>query len=351
MLILNDVHIGVQRKGGTTPASQEALRTYLFTQFDEALTDTKEKHVCILGDLFDEFEVAPRDWLQAYLSLSDFLVRTMGKLTLVAGNHDHSAKALKVSSFEMLCSVLEDQYGPDLVKIVGIDHWKPVEPNVYALAHCSNQDIFNLKLDELLDITVSGDRILLHANYDNNFAAVSDHSLNVTVEQAKAFHRKGATLYFAHEHQARTCMAGGVVIFGNQWPTSVADCLNNDYKYAHIMSGGLTKVETWGHGAEAGYEQVPWDILSDYPVDGGAGFIRVFGEATSSQAGEVISAIAKFRSRSSAFVITNGVKVDGILAAEALPESFEAAKTFDVMSFIKDNLTAEEYEVVETLRA
>ena len=36
MLILNDLHIGFRRVGGTTPASQEALRTYLFDNLERA---------------------------------------------------------------------------------------------------------------------------------------------------------------------------------------------------------------------------------------------------------------------------------------------------------------------------
>lgn len=347
MLILNDVHLGVQRKGGTTPATQEALRNYLFTSFEEALVDSREQRLCILGDLFDDFEVSARDWVQAYQILQDRCVD--GKsLVLVAGNHDVSPKANRVSSFQMLCTVLHSQFGPDFVQIVGIDETKLVDPHVWALAHCSNQDIFDAKIVELLEVVNSGDRVLLHANYDNNFAAVSDHSLNVSEHQAKAFAAKGATLYFAHEHQARTALGGSVVVFGNQWPTSVADCLNNDQKFAHVMAGGVTRIETWSMGASEGYCTLDWHALDVKDMD--AKFIKIVGDATSTEAGEVINAIAKFRSRSTAFVITNGVKIDGIVEAEALPESFEAAKAFDVMSFIKENTTPEEYAVVLSLR-
>ena len=43
-------------------------------------------------------------------------------------------------------------------------------------------------------------------------------------------------------------------------------------------------------------------------------------------------------SKASAFVITNGVKIEGVIDNADLPEAFEAAKAFDVMEFIHSNL-------------
>lgn len=343
MLILNDVHIGHNRQGGTTPASREALRNYLLKSFKEMVHDTTENHVCILGDLFDQFDVDGRDWIATYLILQDWLNRPNGgqmhRLTLVAGNHDWSNKGEKVSSFEMLCKVLKEQFG-DQVAVVGIDQWSIIEEaecGVFALAHCSNQDIFNAKLAEVLAmITRPGLRVLLHANYDNHFAAQSDHSLNVSEIQARAFAAKGATLYFAHEHQARTALGGSVVVFGNQWPTSVSDCLNNDAKFAHVLRGGVDKIMTWPSEGTA-YATIDWRDLR-LETQYGAGFIKLVGSASANEAGECISAIAKFRTRSKAFVITNGVKIEGVIDNADLPEAFEAAKAFDVMEFIHSNL-------------
>ncbi len=353
MKIINDVHLGVNRQGGTTPASREALRSYLFGAFGAEFNDS-DSHIVILGDLFDEFEVEGRDWVAAFSIMASWLAQGRHrKLTLVAGNHDWSAKGTKVSSFEMLCTVLKQQF-PEHVQVIGIDQWAVVgtELPVIALAHCSNQDTFDARLKELLGKVVSGDRILLHANYDNGFAAQSDHSLNVSREQAKEFKDKGAFLYFAHEHQAREAFSGHVVVFGNQWPTSVSDCLGNDEKFLHVMTDqGVQKVRTWQHGAEAGYEQVPWELLAEYPTDGGAGFIRVMGSATANQAGDCISAIAKFRTKSSAFVVTNGVKIEGIAENSDLPEAFEATKAFDVMEFIDQNLDAAQRVAVAKLQA
>lgn len=361
MLILNDVHIGHNRSGGTTPASREALRNYLFGEFEKILTATNEDHVCILGDLFDDFNVEERDWVECYTILHGWLsFSERRELTLVAGNHDWSAKGLKVSSFEVLCRVLVS--GFDRVRAIGIDQWSlatvgelaPRDSNILMLAHCSNQDIFNAKLVEVLAQVQMGDRVLLHANYDNNFAAVSDHSLNVTEAQAREFSSKGATLYFAHEHQAREALGGSVVVFGNQWPTSISDCLNNDAKYAHVMSGGVEKIKTWsrsGSPERVGYSEIDWRELGLAPdnIQIGGGFIKVVGSASSKEAGECMNAIAKFRSKSSCFVITNGVRIEGVADNESLPENFEAAKAFDVMAFINSNLDAEQQAAVKKL--
>ena len=214
MLIINDVHAGVVRKGGTTPASQEALRTYLFSGLRSVLAETQETHVLCQGDLYDDFEVAPRDWVETYSILACWLVADVGRhLTLVAGNHDHSAKADKVSSFQMLCRVLRDRFH-DQLTLVMVDAWAEVDPGVYALAHCVNQDIFDLRLAEVAK--QSPKVLLLHANYDNKFSAVSDHSLGVSDEQARALADAGTTLVFAHEHQAKTALGGAVKILGSE---------------------------------------------------------------------------------------------------------------------------------------
>jgi metallophosphoesterase superfamily enzyme len=90
MLLLNDIHIGVQRKGGTTPASSEAMRSYLFDSLRGVLGTTAETHLVIVGDLFDQFSVSERDWLDTYMLLQSWLFDNPDrKLTLIAGNHDH----------------------------------------------------------------------------------------------------------------------------------------------------------------------------------------------------------------------------------------------------------------------
>ncbi len=352
LTILNDLHLGSVRRGGVTPSSQEALRTYIFEQFNSLLEKANGHDLVILGDLFDGFEVDPRDWLQAYLMLEVWCRKnTKCKCILVAGNHDISAKGNKVSSFETLTSVLVLQHGN--VRVVGIDDVHLYEGHIWIVAHHRNQDVFELHLNKVLEAVQPGDFVLLHANFSNCFAEASDHSLSISDEQAYAFNKKGVTLVFAHEHQHRvekfphedTGRFGQVVVLGNQYPTSISDCLGNNEKFYWTLGDGhLQKFNTWFHGGEFGYQALDWHELTEAPES--AKFIRIVGDATNAEAAQVIDAIHKFRQRSQAFVVTNAVKIDGIAEMGDLPSTFEVSKKFDVMEFVYKQLDEAESEVI-----
>lgn len=349
MMIVNDTHLGVNRQGGTTPASRELLREYCFTQFSK-LIDSAYADLCILGDLFDSFEVAPRDWLETYLLLTSWCETNQGHhLYLVAGNHDVSMKGTKVSSFETLTTVLSQQY--ENVVVVGIDGCVQRD-GVHIIAHHRNQETFELTLGKVLGDVKRGDHVLVHANYDNKFAEAADHSLNISQGQALEFTKKGVTLVFAHEHQSRMELphatpvnGGAVVVLGNQFPTSVADCLGNRSKHYWTLGETLEKHECW---VEAGsFSEVDWRQLGEACQE--AQFIRVVGDAVNAEASQVIDAIHKFRQKSSAFVVSTAVKIDGIAELDDLPEQFEAAKKFDVMDFVYKQLDDAETAVIRKL--
>ena len=346
MLIINDVHIGVARKGGTTPASQEALRGFLFAGLRKLLEGSDEDTLVTLGDLFDDFSIPMRDWVETFQVLTEWLDKGH-HLVLVAGNHDNSPRADKVSSFTALGAVLKESYKHS-VKVIDVGQSGWVDNDTLAIAHCANQDLFNLEIAKALKACPRN--LLVHCNYANGFAAESDHSLNLSMEQAAELANNGTRVIFAHEHQAREDLNGKVVVLGNQHPTSVSDCLGNSHKYAHILGdedhgsdGALTKVETWRE--DGSFVLADWQDLAD--VDGQ--FVRVTGTATAAQASDVVNAIAAFRQRSDAFVITNAVRVEGIAEIDELPEQFEVAKAFDVLNFICDQLDPSEVETVNSL--
>ena len=341
MLVISDIHIGFARQGGTTPQSRVALRDYLLTSMKRTLC-SYSGDVLILGDLFDDFEVSYQDWLAAFELLSPLGER----LTLVAGNHDHSPRGDRMSSFGALAKVLSEVGG---ARVVNINEWlHDDENNAVYVAHHSNQDLFEKSLEEILEKAPAGCIVMLHANYDNNFAAQTDHSLNVSADLAKRFADRQCYLVFAHEHQARQALGGRVIVLGNQWPTSIADCLGNQQKHCWQLSErGLERFEvTWDWlDEEAGYTEIDWRNL---PNDA-KGFVRIAGTASAAEASDVINAIASFRQRSSAFVVGNAVKIDGIADAATLPQQFEAAKAFDVMSYIEKHLEPDEMVVVRQL--
>jgi metallophosphoesterase superfamily enzyme len=355
MLILNDTHLGFTRNAGTTPASRENLRTYLFEQLEKLLKTTDEKHLLIVGDLFDNFEIPTRDWLQTYVLLLDWVGRLGRELTLVAGNHDWSPKGTRMSSFEMLCRVL--QHGPykDSVNVCNIDEGLySHDERVVVVAHCSNQDVFNQRLGQMIDDFTARPQderpthLFLHANFDNNFAAQSDHSLNVSREQAQKFIDLGIKLVFAHEHQNKVDMGGSVIIMGNQWPTSISDCLNNGVKMYHVLRDGeLTGEFTWQ--AQGSFYVVNWRELADFEFP--AQFVRVAGEASENEAADAINAVAKFRQRSEAFVVTNAVKIAGIAQDDTLPEQIAEAAHFSIIEFMRERLEQAESEALDGLMA
>lgn len=358
MIIINDTHLSVNRVSGTTPQSREDLRNCVFAEFDKLLHIADGHDLAILGDLFDAFEVAPRDWLQTYLMLAGWCANNpTSDLFLIAGNHDVSSKADKVSSFETLCEVLVNQFGDEQVHQVGIDACEYfgtnlTHPSFYAVAHHRNQELFDLTLAKVLSSCQRGDYVLLHANYDNKFAEQADHSLNVSEAQALEFTKKGVDLLFAHEHHHRREIphgtpadGGSVVCLGNQIPTSVSDVLGRaDKFYWELWEEGLRKHRVWG--AEDNYAELDWRSL---PQDSHAKFIRVVGDAVNAEAAQVIDAIHRFRQKSNAFVITNAVKIEGIADIESLPSTLEAAKKFDVMEFVYKQLDETEAALIRKI--
>lgn len=346
-IIFNDVHIGVRRTGGTTPHSAFALRSWLRNSFKAELLNHTDKHVVINGDLFDGFQIDTSELLATVDIFKAWLDASSKTLYLGGGNHDFSAKGDKISSFQLLGHILTLAY-PERVQVF----MQGLEPlwndKVWILPHQLNQDLFDLELERAVNQMPSDSVLFLHCNYDNKFAVHSDHSLNISLEQAYAFATKGINLIIAHEHAKRVIRGGKVYITGNQFPTSVSDCLDdNGAKFAHILNEDLTltPVETWTN--KGGFTEVEWTQLNEVS---GEKFIRVTGSSPQSSSEEVIAAISKFRSTSDAFVITNAVKVEGLEGIDGFEDiSLEQIKGFDVEQALLEILEPREQEVVKSL--
>ena len=344
MIILNDLHLSTTRSGGTTPQSQAALRNYLRKSLSDTLEDYAGQHVVINGDLFDSFQVETSEVIAAHKIFQEHLERE-GQLTLVMGNHDSSAKADKVSSFHLLAHILKSTH-PGYVDV--IDHtdglsWIGV--GVFAISHCMNQSLFDLELAKAAKRDGEDRYLLLHCNYKNGFAENSDHSLNINDEQVGALMRAGWTMILGHEHQGYTLRGGRVIVVGNQFPSSVADCIGDPEKHLLEIDGGVKFVCTWD--ANGSYIEADWRNLGDIE-DYQYNFIRVVGNATALEAAAVIKAVSQLRQRSEAFVITNSVKVEG-QDMTMNTESIESIKAFDLLSAIYAELNEREIETVKEL--
>lgn len=360
-LITNDLHLGVRRNAGTTLQTQASLRQYLLAGWIRLimLEENLSRNLIINGDAFDAgyvdtgtmlaFYSACVKWLAATVHTSKARVPSaMAKLIVSDGNHDLNKDSAQLCSLHFVMQILKQQF-PE--RVVHVTEPTEVMPRVMIVPHVQNQDKFDLILADLakLDNFI----ILLHANYDNNFAVQSDHSLNVSAEQAKAITDKEChnVLIFGHEHQRKT--ARHILITGNQFPSSVADCLGNDDKVACILRDGenfgkVDLVKTWE--AKGSFIDIDWMQLDTANLDG-CQFIRVSGEASKELANDVISAIARLRKTHDAYVITNAVKIEGVADMGDIQVSLEDARKFDLMGWLMEQLTPAQQTKIKELQA
>lgn len=350
-MIINDIHIGARRQAGTTPYSQEALRTFIFEEFEGLLQLAQDETIVILGDLFDAFTVDSRDLIETYQLLTDAL-RNENSLVLVMGNHDYSAKNTAVSSFHLLAHFL--MTGSNKVRLISHEHGLShvggtINNPVYAIPHCLNQDLFDIEINKAIALEenrAGGRTILLHCNIKNNHCADSEHSLNLNDDQLGKLTMAGWKIVCAHEHQMRTLRGGRVVIPGNQAATSVSDCLNCDGKY-FVRIGDEIELIKWRDIDEV-FGIVDWQDEVVVPNK----FIRVTGKATAEQASDVVNVIASMRKNSDAYVLSNAVCIEGIADFAAMTEaSFEDIKGVDVLGLLLEEFDAKEQKVIKELLA
>lgn len=328
----NDIHLGVNRTGGTTPASAFALRKATLESFRNLL-DMCPGDTIINGDTFDAKNINLADLWEAVKVVSDWLTGEDYKLYLPYGNHCISRNSEEVASFDLFCNILVEMFPSQVFPITQPTYIK--EHDAYVICHLQNQDLFDAALKQVPECTY----VFLHCNYNNKFAVQADHSLNITPEQALSLPCK--RIIFGHEHHGRKELGGKVVVVGNQVPTSISDCLGNKTKYMLKISDTLEFIPTWQ--AAGDFAEMHWSDLKDT----GARFIRAVGEAGSAEAGDAVAAVSRFRSKSTALVITNAVKVEGAADAQELVLNAEEIRAFDVRSALMEILTIEERSVIE----
>lgn len=350
MLVISDLHIGVTRSGGTTLQSAQGLREYLRQGLRQMLT-YGDNVVTVNGDLLDNFTIDIVEVIRTYEIFAEWLAEDPGrKLNLIQGNHDANPRGDKLSSFHLLCFFLQSHHKNVRVfdsgfECVGAD-------NIHCIPHMPNQDAFNAEIEKAIAAPIKpGSFLLLHCNYKNTFAENSDHSLNLVDDQVGRLMMAGWTLILAHEHQQSDLRGGRVTVVGNQFPTSVADCIGSKGKRAVRIDGEcMTFVETWSPKGE--FIEIDWRNLPEPHVL--HRFIRVVGNATAAEAAEVVNAIGKFRQACAedVFVVSNAVKVEGAAEFESMAEvGVEGIKAFDVLGAIMELLDEKEQAKVRELLA
>lgn len=348
MLIINDLHIGVTRQGGTTPQSQQALREYIRGKVTDLIA-TELREVTVNGDLFDGFTVDVLEVVRTYEMFADWLHTTHGTLNLIAGNHDWNPRGDKLSSFHLLCHFLASHFG-EKVRVFdeGFAH---VSGNICCIPHMPNQELFNMEIDKAIAEGGRGEGwLLLHCNYKNTFAENSDHSLNLNDDQIGKLIMGGWKLVLGHEHQGYELRGSRVIVTGNQFPTSIADCLGEKGKRCLRTNGDAMEfVDT--ENMQNVFCEIDWRDLGNGPFIL-KHFYRIVGEASAAEAADVISAISRFRQQccEEVFCITNAVKIAGNEAMADMAEvSLENVKAYDVIAAIMEQLDEREAEVVKGL--
>lgn len=334
LTVLNDVHIGALRTAGTTATTQWALRQHILSEFEKLLPKDGSE-LMILGDLFDTNNVPLHDVLKTFSILANWLSKSSSpKLYMVAGNHDLSKISNILSSFDFLCELLTAVAGDKVVTIK-----KPtMTPHGYVIPHLPNQDLFNLALDAVPTCT----NLFLHCNYDNNFAAQSDQSLNLSKEYLDKL--PISRVIIAHEHHKRC--KGKVWIPGNQIASSVSDWLSDSNKHYLVLNDGApTLVECADKNSE--FTEMYWKELevTDHK------FVRVTGMASSEEASAHLTAINKLRAAHKALVITNAVQVVTEDNSAEFEANLESAQSFSILDALKEFLTDAEFAKVQDVNS
>lgn len=285
-LILNDLHLGVKRQAGTTKQSRKELEEWVLNEF-ENLINIGYDRVLILGDLFDKRNVEEHIMHRVIKMLAGV------DCIIVAGNHDLGGINDHTLSSAEFVAKLSNSYWLDDPELID-------EGEIFIIPHVHDQEEF----DKAVQICPDNVIMMVHCNIDSPFAH-GDHSLNLSLQQMKDLDVRGVKVISGHEHTKREMM--NVTILGNQFPSSIADCLGGD-KYCHILEDGeLKAVRMW-----------PIDNIfySGKTPEEEHKFISITGECELNEYAGIVREVAELRKTSSAFIVKNSVKVKEFVAEQ-----------------------------------
>lgn len=318
-LIINDPHLGVRRQGGATPASRKALEEYMFREFKKLL-EIPHDNLVILGDLYDKRNVPEHNMLRTVMMLYDRWC------IVVLGNHDLGGVAggPTMSSAEFVAEMAKVQVAKEPTFFLDDD--------IYIIPHLYSQEEFDVAVQNVPENV----NLLTHCNIDSPWSH-GDHSLNLSKEQINDLDKKGVKVLAAHEHPARDYM-NNVTVIGNQFPSSIADCLGGDKRAVVINDGTVEFVTTWSQADH--FSELDWSDITDT----GKEFIRITGNCSLAEYSGIVKEVNELRKNSDAFIIANAVSVettDTTLTKEEVTQ-------FNIIKLLMDQIDGEFLEDIKS---
>lgn len=311
-LVISDIHLQPDRQGGTTVESRAQLERGLFIKLQELIEGIKPDRVIVVGDLFAKWTVSSATFRELWWTVTSYGIDWV----ILRGNHDSkSDHDNNISSLELLDAVTDDR-----IKVVFSSPEKIGD--YYFIPHSVTQENFEACLRSIPEDVKF---VFLHANWDNSFAAESEHSLNLTREQAKEITDRGITIIMGHEHSHNTHLDSRVIVMGCTWPTSISDCEGGD-KYCLVIEeeNRIAKHLTW---TKEKFSEIHIDDIGTMSEVQAPEFIKVTGECVPAEAAEIVRKVRKLRSDvgKTTYVVKNGVSV-------IRPEKESTALTADNIS-------------------
>lgn len=318
----SDPHIGTVRNSHTTVQSRAALKFELFKTSARLIEVTGSDPLFCLGDLFDTDSNDEATIMQG----ADVVKRCTAVL---GGNHDLPNREGKLSSLQLLSSVIPGRIVCGSTDEPGYMLYITAEAVVYMVPHMATQDLFDLSLSEVLGAAsqvVDRSKVLcLHCNYNSGLIH-NDASLNLTREKADELLEVFDYVLLGHEHEHRTLHGGKLIILGNTHPTSFSD-ISDKYLWEFDGSGFRPHL-LWSRSD--GYLNMDWEQGSDELHDT-VQFIEITGKAPAERLPDIAQGIASlWKTCPNLLMVRNNVEAD-----VALPEvDTTVSRTLDLPSRI-----------------
>ena len=137
ILFIGDPHLGRRFITGVPSHRVGDREAFVYAQFSRLLdnADPLITKIIIVGDLFDKFVVSPTVTFEAFRLLNN--VPEDVDVYLIPGNHDLSKDTTKISSFQLLTSILENLSNVHVIK----------KSESYPIYYNNHKDILNLYFD------------------------------------------------------------------------------------------------------------------------------------------------------------------------------------------------------------